>query len=195
MKHASSRELFAYWTARRGTRPAPERSEIEPGAIRRALGDVFVLAYDRPADHAFRVAGTRVCALFGRELRGEPFLDLWDTESRSAVAALMTSVGDETVGAVASVSAETAEGWAQGLELLLLPLRHRGGTQGRVIGALAPFTVPFWLGAAHLTELTLGTVRHLDPAFETPAAPRLVVGAEVTYGQHGVFVVHEGGRR
>ena len=195
MKHASSRELFGYWTARRGTRPAPERSEIEPSAIRRALGDVFILAYDRGAGHAFRLAGTRVCALFGRELSGKPFLGLWDAASRTAIEDLMTSVGEEMIGAVASVDASTSEGWTQGLELVLLPLRHRGEAQARVIGVLAPFTVPFWLGSAHLGSLTLGTVRHLDPALEAPPAARLVVGAEVTHGQHGVFVVHEGGRR
>ena len=47
MKQASSRELFGYWTAKRGSRPAPERGEIEPSAIRRALGDVFILEFDR----------------------------------------------------------------------------------------------------------------------------------------------------
>jgi hypothetical protein len=195
MKHASSRELFAYWTARRGARPAPERSEIEPSAIRKALGDVFILAFDRPAGHPFRLAGTRVCALFGRELRGQSFLDLWDGESRAALADLMAIVGDETTGAVASASAHTAQGWMQGLELLVLPLRHRGEAQGRAIGVLAPFTVPFWLGSGRLTGLTLGTVRHLDPALEDAPTARLVPGAAATASHHGAFVVHDGGRR
>jgi hypothetical protein len=57
MKQASSRELFGYWTAKRGTRPAPERGEIEPSAIRRALGDVFILEFDRHQSHPFRLAG------------------------------------------------------------------------------------------------------------------------------------------
>ena len=35
MKHAASRELYAYWEERRGQRLAPERTDIEPGAIRR----------------------------------------------------------------------------------------------------------------------------------------------------------------
>jgi hypothetical protein len=194
MKHASSRELFGYWTARRGVRPAPERSEIEPAAIRRALGDVFILAVDRCAGHPFRLAGTRVCALFGRELRGQSFLELWDAQSRSAVADLLNGVSEDSVGAVASLTASTAEGWAQGLELLVLPLRQRGEAQVRLIGVLAPFSVPFWLGAARLDGLTLGTVRHLDPTLDSAAAARLVPGAEAVNGQHGVFIVHQGGR-
>jgi hypothetical protein len=195
MKHNSSRELFGYWTEMRGPRRAPERSEIDPSAIRRALGDIFILAFDRTAGHPFRLAGTRVCALFGRELRDRPFVGLWDAESRATISDLMASVGEETIGAVASANASTAEGWGQALELLMLPLRHREGAPARVIGVLAPLTVPFWLGAAHIERLTIGTVRHLDPAFPAPTAATLVPGAEVVRGQHGIFVVHEGGRR
>ena len=61
MKHAASRELYAYWEERRGTRPAPERAEIEPGAIRGALSDAFILSLDRNADHPVRLAG---CLLY-----------------------------------------------------------------------------------------------------------------------------------
>jgi Uncharacterized protein conserved in bacteria len=46
MKHPSSREFFAYWDAKRGDARAPDRSEIEPGAVRELLGDIFVLSYD-----------------------------------------------------------------------------------------------------------------------------------------------------
>ena len=73
MKHAASRELYAYWEEKRGTRPAPERAEIEPGAIRGVLSDAFILAIDRSAGHPIRLAGTRVCALFDREIKGRSF--------------------------------------------------------------------------------------------------------------------------
>ena len=178
MKQASSRELFAYWTARRGTRPAPERGEIEPSAIRRALGDVFILEFDRGGGHPFRLAGTRVCALFGRELKNEPFLHLWGADTRTAVAELLDVIADEASGVVASLSGRTAQGWAQELEMTLLPLAQRGDTHARMIGSLAPLSAPFWLGAAQLGALTLGGYRHLDPALEAPAAARLVAGTQ-----------------
>src|SRR5882724_8797756 len=193
MKQASSRELFGYWTARRGTRSAPERGEIEPSAIRRALGDVFILEFDRGLGHPFRLAGTRVCALFGRELKNERFIDLWEG-SRSTVADLIDGIADEASGVVASASGRTAEGWSQDLELLLLPLAHRGDTHARMIGALAPLAAPFWLGSARLGALTLGNIRHLDTAEATPAAARLVAGVH-GIDRRGVFTVYEGGRR
>jgi hypothetical protein len=194
MKQASSRELFGYWVARRGTRAAPERGEIEPSAIRKALGDVFILELDRVAGHPFRLGGTRVCALFGRELKNERFIDLWDTESRAALADLIDAIADEATGVVASAQGRTAEGWTQDLELVLLPLAHRGDTHQRMIGALAPLSAPFWLGSATLGALTLGNIRHLDPAREAPTAARLVAG-NVTAARRAAFTVLEGGRR
>lgn len=194
MKQASSRELFGYWVARRGTRSAPERGEIEPSAIRKALGDVFILEFDRLAGHPFRLAGTRVCALFGRELKNEQFIDLWQGTSRRALAELIDAIADEATGVVASVSGLTGEGWKQDLELVLLPLAHRGDTHQRMIGALAPLSAPFWLGTAKLGTLTLGNIRHLDPALETPTAARLVAG-NISAARRATFTVFEGGRR
>ena len=193
MKQASSRELFGYWAARRGQRAAPERGEIEPSAIRRALGDVFILEFDRTAGHPFRLAGTRVCALFGRELKSEPFVDLWDEETRAQVAQLLGVVADEVSGAVASVKGRTGEGWAQDLELMLLPLAQRGDTHARMIGALTPFNAPFWLGVSRLGAMTLGNVRHLDPAREMPTAARLVAATQ-GLARRAAFTVHGGGR-
>jgi hypothetical protein len=193
MKQASSRELFGYWTARRGKRPAPERGEIEPSAIRRALGDVFILEFDRHGGHPFRLAGTRVCALFGRELKNEAFLDLWNEEIRAPLAQLLAIVADETTGIVAAAKGRTAEGWSQDLELVLLPLAHRGDTHARMIGALAPLTPPVWLGSSHLGVLSLGSVRHLDPKLETPTAARLVAGTQ-GLARRAAFTVHQGGR-
>ena len=192
MKQASSRELFGYWTTRRGKRPAPERGEIEPSAIRRALGDVFILEFEREQGHPFRLAGTRVCALFGRELKNQPLLGLWDAQSRLALTNLLDTIADEANGVVAAARGRTPEGWVQDVELVLLPLTQRGDTHARMIGSLAPLTVPFWLGSSRLGALTLGNIRHLNPALEA-LAPQLVSGKKET-ARRGAFVVHEGGR-
>jgi hypothetical protein len=45
MKHPSCREFFAYWDEKRGGARAPDRSEIEPSAVRELLGDIFVLPH------------------------------------------------------------------------------------------------------------------------------------------------------
>jgi hypothetical protein len=193
MKHSSSRELFSYWDQRRGASPAPERGDIEPGAIRGALGDTFILSHDPATGPRFRLAGTRVCALFGRELRGQAFTFLWSPAFRPAVRHLLTVIGTETVGVVAGVSGRTAEGFAADLELLLLPLRHRGHDSARMIGVLTALVPPVWVGASRLEGISLGTLRHLGSGMET-TAPRFAAPAGPSEVRHG-FVVYEGGRR
>ena len=189
MKHAASRELYAYWEERRGTRPAPERAEIEPGAIRGALSDAFILSLDRNADHPVRLAGTRICALFGRELKGESFLGLWGAGSIAIVGSLLAILADECTGTVAGVTAQNASGEPIDLELLLLPLGTRRPSFARAIGVLAPLKVPPWLGASPIGSLTLGGRRHVGAALEKRLLPRFMAPR----GRRGL-VVYEGGR-
>jgi len=172
MKTAPTRKMYAYWNARRGSRRAPERGDIEPGAIREILGDSFIVSFDDAAEHPFRLAGTRVCALFGHELKGSSFVQLWDLASRNLLRGLARSVADEAGAVVAGVGARTAQGSHADLELLLLPLYHRGKTRLRLLGVLAPVAVPYWLGAEQVVTLTLGAVRHLGPAVQQPDSPR-----------------------
>ena len=189
MKTAPTRRLFAYWNARRGTRLAPERGDIEPGAIRDILGDSFIISYDPAAEHPFRLAGTRVCSLFGRELKGEPFVRLWDEASLGDIAKFTATVADEATAFVAGVGARTAQGSPADLELLLLPLYHRGRTHVRLLGTLCPVTAPYWFGAEHVGALSLGAIRHLGPMVERMTAPSLEAGR-----QRRGLTVYDGGR-
>lgn len=188
MKHAASRELYAYWEGKRGTRPAPDRAEIEPGAIRGVLSDAFILALDRGAGHPIRLAGTRMCALFGRELKGESFLDLWGASSKPIVASLISILSEESTGTVAGVTALNANGDPIDLELLLLPLAAPRASFARAIGVLAPLKVPAWLGVSPIRALTLGGRRHIGAALEKRLLPRFMAPR----GRRGL-VVYEGG--
>ena len=68
---------------------------------------------------------------------------------------MVIGVADDAVGLTAGARGRTQEGYTVDLELLLLPLRHRGRTHARQIGVLAPLTVPFWLGSSPGLDLTL----------------------------------------
>jgi hypothetical protein len=194
MKHPANRELFAYWNAQRGARPAPERTEIDPTAIRHVLGDTFVLAWAGFGHYPFRLAGTRLCAMFGRELKGENLVALWDECGQAALRELIAVVIEEKAAVVASISGATKDDTFQTVkfELLLLPLAHRSRADARVLGALAPLTAPYWLGAKAMRPLTLGMYRHIDPDIDAVAFPRLTAGAG---RQRRGLVVYEGGRR
>jgi hypothetical protein len=193
MKHSSVRELFDYWNKRRGTRPAPERGEIEPGAIRHVLADTFILSIDARAGYPFRIAGTRVCATFGRELKGAAFIDLWATASQIALRDILGIVAAESVGVVAGAEGQSHDGAALDLELLVLPLTQRGGVNARILGALAPTEAPYWLGASTLGRLTLGTVRYLGPQTEPNSAPRIAPALLPAGRRRHGLVVYDGG--
>jgi hypothetical protein len=193
MKHAASRGLFAHWTERRGLRALPERGDIEPAAIRTALGDTFILGAEPGEDLRFRLAGTRVCALFGRELKDEAFAALWDAGHQAAMRRLLATVAEEEVGVVAGARGRTPEGFSCDLELLVLPLRHRGRSGRRMLGALAPLAVPVWLGSSRLDPPSLGSLRYLIEALEPAASvmPAAPCGREQPRRE---FVVYDGGR-
>ena len=203
MKHPSSRELYAYWEERRGKRPAPERVDIEPGAIRKVLSETFILALGHAAaGHPFRLAGTRVCALFGRELKGESFIGLWAAASQRAVNDLLTILTEESVGTVAGVNAVNESGEPVDLELLLLPLGTRRPSLARSIGVLAPLKPPPWFGLSPIGALTLGSRRHIGAATERRLLPRFLAPNFATSFAPGFLpqrlrrglVVYEGGR-
>jgi len=202
MKHPSTRELFDYWNARRGRRVAPERSEIEPEAIRRALADTFILSFEPQRGHPFRIAGTRVCGLFRRELKGSAFLDLWSPASRDHMRELTTIVVDELTGVVASARATSAAGDALQLELLLLPLNHHDQNDARLLGALAPAMADTvddamndpWLGTYALRDLAIGTHRFVGPTVAAiKSAPRPQPLRQLGRLRYG-FVVYDGGQ-
>jgi hypothetical protein len=138
MKHPSSREFFAYWDGKRGPARAPDRSEIEPGAVRELLGDIFVLSYDPAAGYPFRVAGTRVCALLGCDQKGSSFSALFKPESRREIEDIIGIVAEEMLAAVAGITATAEDGSRAHLELLLLPFNNRAHTPLSLTGLLAP---------------------------------------------------------
>ncbi len=192
MRHPTSRVLFAYWDTLRGERASPERGEIEPGAIRHVLADTFILDTDGAAP-IVRLAGTRLCALFGRELRGEDFTRLWDGMGRADIERLLRGVMDETTGLVGGLVGTTEAGDEINLEMLLLPLRHHGKTHARLLGAISPATIPVWLGARpveHLRTLSLRMIAPRLQAAEQPLAPVHDPAIE----RRRRLVVHPGGR-
>jgi hypothetical protein len=193
MKHPSTRAVYEYWNRRRGSRPAPERGDIDPTDIRHALGDTFMLAADFVGELRFRLAGTRVCALFCREIKGEAFAGIWSQQSCAAIAELMGVVEEENTAAVAGLAGRTDEGGEAELEMLILPLAHSGLARIRALGVLAPTVPPYWLGAHALTGLDLVTLRHIGPKQNAGAGQRFGRAAAAKRLRHGL-VVYSGGR-
>jgi hypothetical protein len=159
MKHVTSRSLYAYWDNLRGQRAAPERADIEPGEIRDLLADMFILELSGPSAE-FRLAGTRLCALFGRELTRSSFATLWGDRGLDA-SGLVDAVVQDATGVIAGLLGTSSSGEELPLELLLLPLRHRGRASIRLLGALSASTLPLWAGIEPIVGLRTTSARVL----------------------------------
>lgn len=182
MKHPSSREFFAYWDNKRGAARAPDRADIDPSAVRGLLGDIFVLSCEPHLGFPFRVAGTRVCALAGRDLKDSSFSALFAAASRGEIEEITTIVADETLGAIAGLSATRANGSKAQFELLLLPFNARPHSPVSVTGVLAPFADQ--CGA--IGPLTLASWRYLHQPEKL--LPRAIRKLQIARG----LMVYEG---
>ena len=186
MKNASSQIIYQYWDRLRGDRASPERSEIEPGEIRAALADTFVLETG-DGKSVFRLAGTRLVAMFGHELKGMAMEDLWaDPLGKSEIERLLENVMSETACAVAGFVAETDDNERFHLEMILLPLRHRGKTHARILGAFSAVSPLVRTGFQPIKQLRMVSVRMIWPK------SRFASLANAAARRAG-FIVHEGG--
>lgn len=197
MRQPVTKDLFAYWSKLKGARSAPDRSDIDPAAIRHVLADTFIIEVDGACVFPIRLCGTRLNALWMRERKGDSFLDLWREDDRRSVAAALLTVIDGVTPVVAGVRAR-APGADQTLELemLLLPLRHFGKTHSRLLGSLAHAAQPNWLGRAAADPLELLSLRVIT-ASENRAVTlpnQQYAPARAPRPDRPRLVVHEGGK-
>lgn len=135
--HQSAKDLIEYWLSLRDVQDPPSRVQVEPSAIRHILPSVFLLeAVDR--DHViFRLAGTEICTLFGREFRAHNFLSFWYGRGRSQARALIEDVLEAVGPGVIAAHAETVAGERLDLEWVLLPLTSPTGSLDRLLGCMS----------------------------------------------------------
>ncbi len=162
MKHPSVRAFFAYWDRKRGFAAAPTRADFAPDAVRHLLGDAFVVAgHPAAAGYPVRVAGTRLCALFGHDIKGRSFPGLFTPASQPDCEAMLAAALEDTLATVAGASA-ILPGRTIHLELLLLPFAAQPHAPPTLTGLLAPLDGGGALAAVPpLHHLTLTTWRHL----------------------------------
>lgn len=165
MRHQATIALFQYWDRLRAGRPAPQRSEIEPVDIKSLLADTFILEKDGRGEAIFRLAGTRLCAAYGRELKGYSFPLLWSQRDQRIISRHAYSVFHHDAVVVVGFEGVGANGKIAEFEMVLLPL-HGGQDSPRSLGAITPAARPYWLGAVPVTENRINTLRIVDPGRE-----------------------------
>jgi hypothetical protein len=197
--------LYSYWNEVRAGRLAPQRLEIEPSRIAGILSETFMLERVDAGTYQFRLAGTRLCEVFGSELRGKNFLDGWSDQDRRVLERLLAAISEQ--GATALLGIEGIVDPQHRVELAanLLPLLHAGKIT-RIIGAMSATSAPHWLGAEPLRSRQLKHQQLVWPdgrphaivarlGRQAPFQPALAgPGVRIVKAEQRRFRVLEGGR-
>lgn len=204
MQQRTSQILYSYWNDVRGKRIAPKRFEIEPARIAAILPETFILERIGSQNYRFRLAGTRICEQFCRELRGTNFLDLWAGDDITSVADQLSLLGQHGGAGLLQFTAETHLGSRVQFEAILLPLLHTQQTITRYLGAISTTDQPGWLGAERLVRQRLISLDIIWPDEPVRAIAPSPPPEPFKVGEHTAsrvvsinrrhFRVYEGGR-
>jgi hypothetical protein len=168
MRQKTSIEIFTYWEQLRGSADAPLRNLIQPSAVRHILPELFILEAMPDEVPRFRLAGTAICSLMGRELRGESFAALWAGSQPDDPVRIAAGVMAHVVPALINATGYSISGRHMAFEMVLMPLRSAGDVCDRLLGCLTPAAHTAWLGGERLEFLALDRSRLL---YERPARP------------------------
>ncbi|MCV3737510.1 PAS domain-containing protein [Rhizobium sp. TRM96647] len=212
---ATTTAIFQHWSAVKGNRDIPNRRDIAPAALQHFLPDLFILEQLAGGGVSFRLAGTRLCTLFGRELRTTSFERLFPADLRPRILRICHNIMNQRTPAILHAAAYGRSVQATPVEIALLPMTSHGSRADRVFGAFCPLTAVQPLDMP-LRHLLLKTVEAIPLALEeagestaplsgalpasTPAAPATTVVAvrRHEFGQAVRRVLHlkvfDGGR-
>ncbi|GAB4187629.1 MAG: hypothetical protein OHK0024_28110 [Thalassobaculales bacterium] len=131
------RRLFSYWQERRQDRAMPERTDIDPLDIPQCLPHLVLIEMtaDDPPDLRYRLMGTRVARLFGRDLTGRRISALPDPHLRRLVVATVHQVLATGIPWLHRIPC--AWDGVGDYERVLLPLRAGGGPPLVLLGVQA----------------------------------------------------------
>ena len=177
MKHRSTIAIFSEWQrlaashdSSGGKLHLPKREAVEPRKLGRALSDLYFLEPNANGELTFRLAGTRICALFGRELKGTRLLSLWPERDRPALDELTQSVAALQVPALSLHDGISLSGRSITFEMFLAPLETSKTAGPCLLGSIAVLDNVAWLGA---DPIVLGHLNSVEPL-----APDLVLAEE-----------------
>ncbi|WP_184320972.1 PAS domain-containing protein [Rhizobium phaseoli] len=189
MRVQTTIEIFDYWNRIRGAADAPLKSQVEPSAVPHLLQSLFILEAREDGAIVFRLAGTRICDLFGRDLRGERFSSLWAHGQHADIERTAIGVMDHAMPALFNTTGYSIVGHQASFEIIMMPLRSSNGACDRVLGAIAPVAAASWLEIVPLEFLALDRSRLLPEKFSKVAPAELrpinesVAAKSIGFGQ------------
>jgi hypothetical protein len=138
--HPGSRRLFAHWESLRAERAYPNREEFTFEPVKDLMPDMVVLERDAArGGYRFRLAGSRVCALFGKNLTSSDALAGWDAFEASILSNHFELALENFQPVLMRMRLLTDIGLTLATELIAMPIRARESNRVQLIGGLFSF--------------------------------------------------------
>ena len=148
--------------------------------------NTFILELDQKFRNlSFRLAGTRLCSTYGRELKGIGFLSLWDETDNVDVYKRVRNIFEDTLPGIFSYDAVSEEGRIIECEMLLLPLLNGPHHASRILGVTSMLGNPVWAGTDPITNNRLKFTRTIlppEPVIAPVTSPALDPGHTLIAG-------------
>ena len=126
--HPASRMLFRAWETMRGGRSAPSRHDLDLAQMRKLVANLFIAEH---ADGSFRwrLAGTAIGGLLGREVTGSDVLEGWDRFEAGVIRRFLSGVSGTHQPALLRMRFTTDRDQAIVAEMAAFPMLAADGAQ------------------------------------------------------------------
>ncbi len=158
--HPGSRQLFSYWEQLRAERACPTREDFEFAPVKHQMPDMIVIDRDFLRNSfKFRLAGSRACALFNRNLTSTDVMIGWGRFETDVITRHLNTVLNQKQPAVIRMRLTTDRDCIVAAELIALPVMMRGSSRMQIIGGMFPFRAAQSLGHDAITSQELVSAR------------------------------------
>ena len=157
--HPGSRAIFRHWEAIRGEDSAPHRDAVNLRQLGQYVSWLFIMERSpRIEGYVWRLAGSKVCDLWRRELTGSEFLTGWDRFESETIRRLLDGVSKNFQPCTLRLRLTTSLAQVIDVEIIALPLRARDGSI-HVFGGVLPFRDLDTLGHERIANVELCSAR------------------------------------
>jgi hypothetical protein len=140
LEHAGSRRLYRHWEALRAAMAAPARETLDLKPIARLVPNLGIIERPSPdADFIWRLAGTGLCTLLGREATGSRVVWGFDAFEADVVQRFLGGVVERLQPCVLKFNLINELGEVTPAELIGLPLLAAGGERMQALTGLFDF--------------------------------------------------------
>lgn len=132
--HASLRQLYAYWDARRGTRSMPARGDLDPVDLKQLLPMLILI--DVVADarrYIYRLVGTHEVEQRGRDPTGKSIIEAYYGESAEDTTLYLDRVVETRAPVLYRGTYQPLATRTQRDDVLFLPLSRDGETVNMIL--------------------------------------------------------------